>query len=379
MRFDYLKSLYLSGGVLILLLVAGFLLSRQKLLWNDELFTQHTAIDADSYEGLLFLKFPDGNKNPLFYIIQKTVCNIFSYRMPAAYANGLSRTRDVPSQIILRISSNIYMSLALALIFYFFTRFYSIFAALYALSVALVSPMVWMYWVEARPYSLWFLLTTVQLLLLCRTFISPDIKTVKTSCLTHILLALTTPASMFQISIVTLMLWLKKEVSVKQLVLIWILPMGMALFYYFSDTIFTIKTYMLTSNLFDAVMPERLFIYVIYALIAWVLPAKYKKISWNIFFLPVFLLFLASGFLILFKDLFTPHSQQGFFSRYLIYLTPADILMFSLASFDLRQWSRQNFWICTNVSIFLGGLVVIRGLMTYRDILASALYLHSPG
>jgi hypothetical protein len=378
MRFDHLKSLYLSGGVLVMLLASGFLLSKQKLLWNDELYTQNTAIDADSYAGLLSFKFPDGNKNPLFYIIQKTVCNIFSYHMPAAYANGLNRTRDIPSQIILRIPSNIYMSLALALIFYFFTRFYSIFAALYALSVALVSPMVWMYWVEARPYSLWFLLTTAQLLLLCCAFISPKIKIIKILCLTHILLALTTPASMFQISIAAFMVWRKKKVNTKQLALIWVLPTGIALFYCFFDYLSTIKTYMFSSNLFDVVMPERLFIYVIYALTAWGLPEKYKEYSWNIFFLPVFLLFFASGFFVLYKDLFTQNSQQGFFSRYLIYLTPADILMFSLASFDLRRWSRQAPWICMNVSIFLGGLVIIRGLMTYREILAAATYLHSP-
>ena len=135
---------------------------------------------------------------------------------------------------------------------------------------------------------------------------------------------------------------------------------------------------MFSSNLFDVVMPERLFIYVLYALMAWVLPEKYKKLSWNIFFLPAFALFFASGFFVLYKDLFTQNSEQGFFSRYLIYLTPADILMFSLASFDLRRWTRPNPWICLNASIFLGGLVIIRGLMTYRDILAAATYLHSP-
>ena len=54
-------------------------------------------------------------------------------------------------------------------------------------------------------------------------------------------------------------------------------------------------------------------------------------------------------------------------------------MMFTLASFDLFQWSRKNFWICMNVLIFLGGLVIVRGLMTYREILASATYLHSPG
>jgi len=239
--------------------------------------------------------------------------------------------------------------------------------------------MVWMYWVEARPYSLWFLLTTVQLLLLSTAYISPKTKVLKPLLFTHVLLALTTPACIFQITIAALMLWAKRRGNAGRMLLAWALPMGIALFYYFSDTITSIKTYMFSSNLFDVVLPERLFVYIVYALIAWVLPEKYKKISWNIFFLPVFLLFFASGFVVLYVDLFTQNSHQGFFSRYLIYLTPVDILMFSLASFDLRQWSRPNPWVCMNLSIFLGGLVIVRGLMTYREILASALYLHSPG
>jgi len=379
MRFDHLKSLWVSGVVFLVLFTCGFLMSRQKPLWNDEIYSQKTAIEANSYKGLLSLNFPDGNKNPLFYVIQKTVCNIFSYHLSVGYVDEFTRVRDIPSQVILRIPSNIYMSLALALIFYFFTRFYSVFAAMYALAVALATPMVWMYWVEARPYPLWFLLTTAQLLLLVYAMMFPQIKRIKTFLLIHVLLAFTTPTSMFQITIATLMLSWKAKYKLKHLGLIWILPISIALFYYSHDTIFTIYTYMFYTNLFDVVMPERLYVYVVYALVAWVLPDKYKKFAWNVLFLPVFLLFLASGVFILFVDLFTKNSQQGFFSRYLIYVTPADILMFSFASFDLRQWSRPNPWICLNTSIFLGGLVIIRGLMTYRDILASALYLHSPG
>lgn len=378
MRFDHLKSLYVSAGVFLVLAALGFCLSQRKVLWLDELYTQQTAIDPGSYADILSLKFPDGNKNPLFYIVQKGVCDVFSFHLPAACSKGLNRTMDIPSQTIMRIPSNIYMSLGLALIFYFFTRFYSLFAAVFALCAALVSPMVWMYWVEARPYALWFLLTSAQLTLLCAAVVSPKIKTVQSLIVTHILLALTTPASLFQISIVPLALCLKGRYGRKQALLVWLVPVGLALFYYFFDDTSRIKTYMLSSNLFDAVMPERLFVYVAYALTAWVLPEKYKKSSWNGFFLPVFFLFLASGLFLLVTDLFTKNSENGFFSRYLIYLTPADILMFSLAGFDLWQWSRKNVWVCMNVSIFLGGLVIIRGLMTYREVLASAIYLHSP-
>jgi len=378
MRFDHLKSLYLSGGVFVILLVTGFLLSERKLLWTDELYTQQAVIDTRSYSDILTSRTPEGNKNPLFYVMQKVVSNIYSYHMPVYFSGDFYRTRDIPSQVIMRIPSNIYMSLALALLFYFFTRFFSILAAVYALSVALVSPMVWMYWAEARPYPLWFLLTTVQLVLLCCPFIAPKIKTTNKLFLTHIFLALTASASIFQISIAVLVLWRRGGVSIKKLALIWALPMGIAGAYYFISKVFKIKTYMFFPNLFDGVMPERLFVYVVYALIAWVLPEKYKRSSNNTFFLPIFFLFFTSVCFLLSMNLYTKNSDFGFFSRYLIYLAPADIMMFSLASVDLRRWSRQNFWICLNVSIFLGGLVIVRGLMTYRDILAAATYLHSP-
>jgi len=380
MRFNHLKSLYLSGIVFLLLLAIGFLLSERKLLWNDELYSQQTAITVDSYADILSFKFPDGNKNPLFYIIQKTVCNIFSLHKLAISPHHLRPTRDIPAQIIMRIPSNIYISLALSLIFYFFSRFYSVFIAFYALGVALVSPMVWMYWVEARPYPLWFLLTTIQLLLLYCRRIAPEIEIVKPLLLVHLLLAFTSSASMIQISIAFLILlcW-KGKYNKMQLGLICAVPIGIALFYNFFNLSFKIKTYLFSSNLFDAVMPERLFVYVIYALTAWALPKKYKTSSGNIFFLLIFLLFLASGLFILLMDLNTKNSDFGFFSRYLIYIAPADILMYSLASFDLFQWSRKNTWIYINVSIFLGGLVIMRGLMTYRAILGEATYLHVPG
>jgi len=378
MRFDHLKSLYLSAGVFFILFVSGLMLSGHKLLWLDELFTQQTVIDSHSYFDILTSQTPEGNKNPLFYLNQKIISNVFSYHLPVYFPGNFYSTRDIPSQVILRIPSNFYMSLALALIFYFFARFYSVFGAFYALGVALVTPMVWVYWVEARPYPLWFLLTTIQLLLLSCNFVSPKIKTFNKLLFTHVLLALTSSASIFQITIAALILWRARKLGKKQLALMWVLPMAIAVSYYFISRIFKIKTYMFFPNLFDAVMPERLFVYVIYALIAWVLPKKYKEIPRNTFFLPVFSLFFASAFFLLFIDIFTQNSNFGFFSRYLIYLAPADILMFSLASFDLRQWSRPNPWICMNVSILLGGLVIMRGLMTYRDILAAALYLHTP-
>ncbi len=376
MRFDHLKSLCFSAVVFAMLFIVGFSLSRHKALWTDEFFTQKDSIDSQSYKDILTLQIPDGNKCPLFYLIQKINADLFSCKLSVAHIHGLNIILDARSQVITRIPSNVYMSLALAGIFYYFTRSFSLFTAIYALLTALVSPMVWLYWVEARPYSLWFLLTTAQLLFFCSTVLSPKIKVNKFIYGTHILLVLTTPGSILQISIMAMMLFLKGGYRKWQLVWTWVLPMGIFLVFFFLVPIYKFKSYDFLPIFFEAVMPERLFVYAAYALTAWVLSEKRKRYPANIFFLPVFLLFSISGFLVLFIDLFTQNSQFGFSNRYLVYLAPADILMFSLAGFDLWHWARKNIWVCMNVSIILGGLMVIRGLMTYREILASALYLH---
>ena len=378
MRFSHKTSLLLSGALFFALFYFGFLLSQHKLLWIDECYTQHVSVDKPSYADILTLHFGDGNKCPLFYILQKINCNIFSFQYPVGTAENNHDVTDVRSQIIIRIPANFYMSLALAAFFYYFTRFFSLFTAIYALAVTLVSPLIMSYWVEARPYSLWFLLTTAQLLFFCSTVITPRIKVNKFIYLTHALLVLTTPGSILQVFIISLMLLLKKGYKKWQVIFSWFLPMSLFLIYYFLVPEYRIKTFDLFACLYDAVLPERLMIYVFYALTAWMLSPKRKETFANAFFLPIFLLFFISGCFVLFMHLFTNNFQFGFFSRYLIYLVPADTLMLTFASYDLWHWSRKNIWVCVNLSIFLGGLLITRGLMTYRDLLASALYSHTP-
>ena len=378
MRFNHKTSLCVSAVVFAALLYIGFLLSQHKLLWIDECTAQHLSVEKPSYVDLLTFRIPAQlNQCPLFYILQKINSDIFSFRYHGMPSEGSNDISDLRSQIIMRIPSNIYMSLALAGIFYYFMRFFSLFAAIFALIAALVSPMVWMYWVEARPYSLWFLLTTVQLLLFCVLIQSPKIKVKSSLSLVHILLVLTTSGSIIQIFIVSFLLYYKKIYNLRQLLWLLFLPFCMFILYHLFDTAVRVRTFNFYITFFEAVMPERLPVYVIYALTAWGVAQRRKEFFSNTFFLPVFLLFLIGGYCALYVNIYTRNFDFGFFSRYIICLVPADILMFSLASADLLQWTRKNRWVCMNVSIFLAGLTIIRGLMTYREIIATALYSHS--
>lgn len=371
------KMGWLSLLIFMALLAAGFCLSERKVLWGDEIYTQR-GIDGHSYVDFLTLHFLEGNRSPLFYIIQKTVSDMFSFRLTIQQTYEQWVIHDERSQVIMRISSNVSMSLALAVLFYFFSSRFSVGTGLYALGLALAMPMVWRFWVEARPYSLWFLLTTIQL---CLAYIAitskekPRTQVPKALLLTHLLLSLTTIGAMAQIIIVSLMVWRFGSYKKQWALLV---PAGIILFYFWAAPGYAAKVDALWSLLLEVVMPEHLIIYALYGFLLWRCFDQ-KKPAGNAFFLMIFLLFLASAVSMLFIFSLKKTAQFGFYSRYLIYMVPLDIMMMTLASRDLMQWAKKNTGMWINTGILLGGLLICRALMTYAYMLALGIYSHTPG
>jgi len=371
-----MKMWWLSLLIFMALLMVGFCLSERKILWGDEIYTQR-GIDGHSYGDILTLHFLEGNRSPLFYIIQKTVSNVFSFRLTIQQTYEQWIIHDERSQVIMRISSNISMSLALAVIFYFFASRFSVWTGLYALVLALAMPMVWRFWVEARPYSLWFLLTTIQLCLAYLAITSKEIsetRVPKGLLLTHLLLSLTTIGAMAQIIIVSLMVWRLGPYK-KQWVLV--LPAGIALFYFWAAPGYSAKVDALWSPLLEVVMPEHLIIYALYGFLLWRSFCQKKPVG-NTFFFAIFLLFLTSAVSMLFIFSLKKTAQFGFYSRYLIYMVPLDIMMMTLASRDLMQWAKKNTGGWINTGILLGGLLICRAVMTYAYMLALGIFSHTP-
>jgi hypothetical protein len=368
---------WLAVILLITLLWGGFLLSQRKVLWTDEIYTQKKTIDAHSYSDILTLNILEGNKSPLFYIIQKATCAIGAFKLPG-YTPAISMIHDDRSQIIMRIPSNIYMSLGLTIIFYFFACRFSLWTGLYALGLGLAAPMVWLYWVEARPYSLWFLLTTIQLCLV-QLAITSDEKSQKRIynwlLLVHMLMALTTIGTIVQIGIVSLMLWCQGAYRKKWT---WLIPIAIILFYFRVAPGFSTKAYFFWPHILESVMPEHLAVYAFYGLMLGYFFFKKKHIG-NAFFFMIFLLFLASACGMLYVLSLKKTSQFGFFTRYFIYMVSADIIMMTLVSRDLMQWARKNTGLWINTGILLGGLLVCRALWIYTYMLALGLYSHTPG
>src|SRR5947209_7897863 len=100
--------------LLIICLCFGFLLSLRKTLWNDELYTQVYTIQKCSYAQILKGEFKEGINSPLYYFIQKIVLDLTHYRLPYEWRSiDDGRIYEPRSQWLLRLTNNIFISLAI--------------------------------------------------------------------------------------------------------------------------------------------------------------------------------------------------------------------------------------------------------------------------
>ena len=383
-----LTLFFLSFGI-------GIWLSLRKPLWNDEIYTQVYSIDQHSYADIIFHRLVEGNNCPLFYLIQKSICDMSGYHFPLEWDYEWNLA-DSWSQLILRLSSNLFMSLSLALVFYYFATHYSTGVGVYSSLVFFSSYMVWAYWVEARPYALWLLLTTIQSLLFLKILKEKRMDSLIYLSLvfTHLSLSLTSTLSLAQISVVTLILWIKIDRNLKRYIVLSLIPLGICFYYYLNSPQF--KFFFLDGmiDLIHANLPlERMVIIFLYGLfllfslnkskIPFTAPTQVNKETneeeelegkgYFLLIILILLLTLVILFILKWKD---THGEVGFSisDRYFIYLTPVGIIATIVSSVHLVRGLRTYPWLLINCLMILGGLLIIRCLKTYADILALGIY-----
>lgn len=220
------------------LMTLGIWLTGNKALWNDELYSQVYGIEKLSYGQIIAGKIPEGNNSPLFYVLQKAVCDVTHFQLPFVWKNEWA-VADAQGQLILRLFPNFFMSLALAAIFYVFAVEYSLIVGIYAFVTALTTELVWAYWAEARPYGLWYCLSAFQALYFFR-FVraakNDDLKTKAHSwrilSIVHVLLSLTAVFGTVQAFIVSMILFVLYQRKLMPYVLMLFVPLLFG-FYYF--------------------------------------------------------------------------------------------------------------------------------------------------
>jgi hypothetical protein len=272
---------FLTLVLLIIFVWTGYHTAYLRPLWNDEIYTQFYSIHSRSFASLIIGQTSEGNNAPLFYMIQKAIVNVFHFQTPAGW-EGQALVIDPQAQIILRIQSIIFISLAMCLSFYYFATIYSFMSAVLVVSLYLSSTIIWIYWAEGRPYGLWIFLTAAHTLFLMGT-VKKNVLSQKDKwilLLLNVLLALTTVFSIFQIIASSIILFGLKERNIKSLIQSLSIP-GIISLYYYIQTRQNIYPHWLNSPpldlFFDTVSKEQFIFLFIYLLLT--LAMRHKKSS----------------------------------------------------------------------------------------------------
>ncbi len=366
-------------------LAAGFYLSQVKPLWNDEVFTQVEGIETHSYGQIILGRLEEGNNCPLFYLLQKAQCDFFGYRFPQEW-NGEWNVYEPFSQVFLRVLPNLYMSLAILILFLFFWQRYSVLAALYVLVLVFSSPMVWRYWAEARPYGLWFLLTVLQSVCLagiCRGGRDPR-RLIWGLAGVHLLLSLTVTLSVVQIAAAAAVLFVFCPRDCRKQVWAAAAPALVGLYYYLHSPRF--KLWFSDNGIMpliaDNIPVDRMALLAVCAGLA--VYAMLREDSGRApeeggmreerpFLVYALGMGILTAGILAYLKLIDEGGPEGFSvsSRYFIYLTPLAVMAAGVMTVRVWRALKENPWLRLNFAIIVTGLCVMRVFQSYAAMMTA--------
>lgn len=361
--------------------VLGLRLAALKPLWNDELYSQVQGVEKLSYVQILLGHIPEGNNSPLFYVLQKIVCDLAHFKLPFVWDAQWS-VADPQGQLILRLMPNFFMSGALAVIFYVLAVEYSWAAGFYALLTAFASGAVWTYWVEARPYALWFMLSAVQLLYFLQFIRQPNQrkKIWQRLIFVHVFLSITAIFGAVQVFVVSLILLKFYEKKLVRYLGMLFFPLALAFFYFFNAPhyVFGLPKDPL-SLIFANVPVERALFLFCCGILAIGFDYNYKKersstlLSCGILY---GLLFGASAAIMICFALTAVADFDGFLisSRYFIFLAALGIIGTTVFLFELLERVAGRTWMAINLFTLAWGLLLSRFLKVILEVFTSGVY-----
>ena len=221
---------YLAVGVFILCFIQGLRMAEDQSVWGDERYSA-VYLQRLNYGEIFVGGMKEGNKAPLFYILQKAYLNLTKTTLPDELANNEALFN--PFRIDLRVVPIFAISLSVALLFFFFAFRYTWWAGCLAIVLALTSHMIHVHWIESRPYAIWLFLSTAQSLvfLQLRETKAKNLWWV-VLVIIHILLSFTTSISILQIVLLTLYLVVLEKRAWHDYLLMSVVPLIICFYYY---------------------------------------------------------------------------------------------------------------------------------------------------
>ncbi len=365
----------MTGVLFILLLGLGLWIASQRTLWNDEYYSLFSSTLHISYKSMVMGDIGEGNNFPLFYILQKAQCDLFSYHPPQEWVEGHWGGVHVFDQFFLRIQSVVLMSMGLSTLFYYFCRRNSWLVGAYALAVAVTSTLFWFHWTEARPYAVWISLSLFQILLLLNILENPGGQNKKSWIylfLVHWLMALTISLGIIQILAAGVALWMFHRPKLLWYIPLVLIPLGICGFYYLHAPHYPLFFVDGPVALISANIPkDRLFIIFMSAVVLFLQCRRKNTMARLEIKYLVFLLLLLGGFgLVLFTLKYgQAEGQHGFriSSRYFLPLLPMGTVGTVLFSVYLVSAFPSRVWRAAAIMI-LAGFLLFRAHKTIQHV-----------
>lgn len=382
--------LIISFLLFLFLFRSGIHLALSRGVDNDEFYTAVSSVDRLDYRNILTGEVSEGNNSPLFYSSQKFLWSILKYQIPETWQRGhwedFSRDR-----FYLRLNSIFCMSLMIVVIFYFFYSQYSPWAGLLSLFLSLSSYMVWFYWTQGRPYAMWMLLTSAQLLIVlyCNRIrdehassAHPHIKQqrfqIPLAALSavHLLLSLTSIFGFAQVLIVSVLTWIFFDRRWKKYFLLTVVPCALSAFYYIKSPKYN-WWFSLTPDqlLRECLSRDRFYVIGIYLLcfLLFLLGKRFNSLkTWvsvsplkgRIFGVACVLMIAAAGVVLfafkLIESRNPAHAGFSVSSRYFVFLTAMGIISTTFFSIESIRSLGQRWWLQWLVAGGIGYLLIHR-------------------
>lgn len=361
----------------IVLFLAGLLLAVHKPLWCDELYGQKLTIEASSWKEILLGRTDtEANSFPLYNLLQKAFLLAIHFQLPDEIKQDfmLPTTQHKftfylhhRGQILMRILPDVLMSTAIVILVRFFWLRGGLAVAAMALLSSLSCGMVWWYWVEARLYPLWFLLTLVQAVFLLEilTDNQPAGRLPGRLVAVNWLLAATTALGFVQVALVQLILFCFGRRKFKDHLWAGIFPVGAALLWLSGRT-----AHALYLQEDPSVLIKTNFSYELAGLLFFYLIAFACRRSWcsddginakKVWRGLLHLVYLAGGFglgilLLAYIAWRWPNANQGIpvYCRHFLYLSALGVVMVPAMFSDLwHRSSGSSFWRSVFLILFI--------------------------
>ena len=318
------------------------------------------------------------NKFPLYLVLQKGFLEAIHYQLPFVW-DGSRLVVNPQAQLVLRTLPDILISFAMTAIVLFFGFRSGFMGGLVAALACLTMPMVWMYWVEERPYSLWFALTVIQSLLFLDTVSKKMTNARKVPfLLVHAGLCLTAPLGVIQTIVCQGLLWGAGTRRVNFYMTTGAVPVFLGAYFFMAQEKMSVYLCVPWQVIFVRnFQPEEMVFLGMYVILLLLLRREEVCRKYFLFgrvFFPFCGCFLAIALTLLFYMAWKSVPSVPVVERHFIFLTPIGIIMTAAIFSDLWLATAKRVWWRLGLMVIFGAGLLGQFLSAFTIVYFSVYY-----